>query len=302
MTTLTNTRNSFDETPGKNCTGLTLGQIVTHCWFFDRCRLNRLDVAKNGCVSDPYFSQSQSWMKISKNLWVEGIHLLNLSSTRLFFLRKWIMIWKTGTHSTPKLVSKFVMVTNLVLVPHRLSARAHFYEQLAMVVGRARLPWEFLIHNYIGEHLCTNLCILCRLCDRRHTFTAHSATVISKGQSNVEMRCIAVLATVSDDPRSHSQPFYCSHCVLQSLDVLKFSPPLSLVCPQFSPPPRLAPDESLLCSPVLAYLPPGSMQAEQSNAPHSVAQTPILAELPRVRWQSKQWKPGIPSPVELSLC
>ena len=121
------------------------------------------------------------------------------------------------------------MVTNLVLVPHRLSARAHFYEQLAMVVGRARLPWESLIHNYIGEHLCTNLCILCRLCDRRHTFTAHSATVISKGQSNVEMRCIAVLATVSDDPRSHSQPFYCSHCVLQSLDVLKFSPP-SLSC------------------------------------------------------------------------
>ena len=130
---------------------------------------------------------------------------------------------------TPKLVSKFVMVTNLVLVLPRLLARAHFYEQLAMVVGRARLPWEFLIHNYIGEHLCTNLCILCRLCDRRHTFTAHSATVISKGQSNVEMRCIAVLATVSDDPRPHSQPFYCSHCVLQSLDVLKFSPP-SLLC------------------------------------------------------------------------
>ena len=173
------------------------------------------------------------------------------------------------------------MVTNLVLVLPRLLARAHFYEQLAMVVGRARLPWEFLIHNYIGEHLCTNLC---RLCDRRHTFTAHSATVISWGQSNVEMRCIAVLATVSDDPRPHSQPFYCSHCVLQSLDVLKFSLPLSLVCPQFSPPPRLAPDESLLCSPVFAYLPlPPSMQAEQSSTPHSVAQTPILAELPRVR-------------------
>ena len=171
------------------------------------------------------------------------------------------------------LVSKFVMVTNLVLVPHRLSARAHFYEQLAMVVGRARLPWEFLIHNYIGEHLCTNFCILCRLCDRRHTFTAHSATVISKGQSNVEMRCIAVLATVSDDPRSHSQPFYCSHCVLQSLDVLKFSPPLSLVCPQFSPPPRLAPDESLLCSPVFAYLPP--VLCKQNNrTPHTAWRKP----------------------------
>ena len=52
----------------------------------------------------------------------------------------------------------------------------------------------------------------------------------------------------------------------------------------------------------LRLLAPRSMQAEQSNAPHSVAQTPILAELPRVRWQSKQWKPGIPSPVELSLC
>ena len=52
----------------------------------------------------------------------------------------------------------------------------------------------------------------------------------------------------------------------------------------------------------LRLLAPPSMQAEQSNAPHSVAQTPILAELPRVRWQSKQWKPGIPSPVELSLC
>ena len=175
------------------------------------------------------------------------------------------------------------MVTNLVLVPHRLSARAHFYEQLAMVVGRARFPWEFLIHNYIGEHLCTNSCILCRLCDRRHTFTAHSATVISKGQSNVEMRCIAVLATVSDDPRSHSQPFYCSHCVLQSLDVLKFSPPsLSCVPSIFSTTPigsgRVPPVFSSL-----RLLAPRSMQAEQSNAPHSVAQTPILAELPRVR-------------------
>ena len=50
-------------------------------------------------------------------------------------------------------------------------------------------------------------------------------------------------------------------------------PPLSLVCPQFSPPPRLAPDESLLCSPVFAYLPP--VLCKQNNrTPHTAWRKP----------------------------
>ena len=45
-------------------------------------------------------------------------------------------------------------------------------------------------------HLVHNLCRLCGLCVRRHTFTTHSATVIRMGQSTVEICSTAVLASV----------------------------------------------------------------------------------------------------------
>ena len=45
-------------------------------------------------------------------------------------------------------------------------------------------------------HLVHNLCRLCGLWVRRHTFTTHSATVIRMGQSTVEIRSTAVLAPV----------------------------------------------------------------------------------------------------------
>ena len=191
----------------------------------------------------------------------------------------------TRTRFTPKLVSKFVMVTNLVLVLPRLSARAHFYEQLAMVVGRARLPWEFLIHNYIGEQLCTNLCRLCRLCDRRHTFTAHSATVISKGVSPmwrcVVSRCSRQCLTILVHIPNH----FIAPTVFSSLLMSSNSPsPLSLLCALnflHHPPigsgrvPPVFSSLRLLATPFYA--------SRTIEPPHSVAQTPILAELPRVR-------------------
>ena len=113
--------------------------------------------------------------------------------------------------------------------------------------------------------------------------------------SRCSRQCLTILVHI---PNHFIAPTVFSSLLMSS----NSPPPLSCVPSIFSTTPnwlRTSPScvlqSSLTC-------PSGSMQAEQSNTPHSVAQTPILAELPRVRWQSKQWKPGIPSPVELSLC
>ena len=175
------------------------------------------------------------------------------------------------------------MVTNLVLVLPRLLARAHFYEQLAMVVGHARLPWEFLIHNYIGEHLCTNLCILCRLCDRRHTFTAHSATVISRVSpmlrcvvSRCSRHCLTILV--------HIPNHFIAPTVFSSLLMSSNSTPPSLLCALnfLHHPDWLRTNPSCVLQSSLTC--PSPFYASRTiEPPHSVAQTPILAELPRVR-------------------
>ena len=67
--------------------------------------------------------------------------------------------------------------------------------------------------------------------------------------SRCSRHCLTILVHI---PNHFIAPTVFSSLLMSS----NSPPPLSLVCPQFSPPPRLAPDESLLCSPVFAYLPP----------------------------------------------
>ena len=116
--------------------------------------------------------------------------------------------------------------------------------------------------------------------------------------SRCSRQCLTILVHI---PNHFIAPTVFSSLLMSSNSL--HPPPLSCVPSIFSTTPigsgRVPPVFSSLR---LLAPPPSSMQAQQSNAPHSVSQTPILAELPRVRWQSKQWKPGIPSPVELSLC